>query len=364
VRVRFGESPALIVEAVSAGAAEMEIDVGCLDFPEWLPNTSEESPAAAWERDAAKRALDELFLLARRYSTGAEYYSLMQFIARFPAYSPFNALLIQAQMPGASFVATAHRWRFSYGRRIKAGMRPLVILQPMGPVMFVFDVSQTEPARPGASDLPPEVERPFETRGGQVGDELERTIENARRDGVWVGTQEAGSLAAGCIRRAEPGRSVLFQVRSAPPVCERVPLRYEVLLNASHTREVRYATLVHELAHLYCGHLGTPDPAWWPDRRGVDQDVGELEAESVCYLVCARRGIETPSHRYLAGYVARCPEMPPISLDCVVKSTWLIEKMGREALQPRQPSARNDEWPKQPTLFDRPRAARAAAGAR
>ncbi len=340
----------------------MEIDVGCLDFPEWLPNTSEESPAAAWERDAAKRALDELFLLARRYSTGAEYYSLMQFIARFPAYSPFNALLIQAQMPGASFVATAHRWRFSYGRRIKAGMRPLVILQPMGPVMFVFDVSQTEPARPGASDLPPEVERPFETRGGQVGDELERTIENARRDGVWVGTQEAGSLAAGCIRRAEPGRSVLFQVRSAPPVCERVPLRYEVLLNASHTREVRYATLVHELAHLYCGHLGTPNATWWPDRRELDLDVREFEAESVCYLVCARRGIETPSDRYLAGYLADHGQTPPISLECVMKSAGLIEQIGRQHLKPRPSGAVQEERRQEPTWFGPGRPPRAAAG--
>jgi hypothetical protein len=31
------------------------------------------------------------------------------------------------------------------GRRIKVGGRPLVILQPRGPVMFVFDVSDTEP---------------------------------------------------------------------------------------------------------------------------------------------------------------------------------------------------------------------------
>ncbi len=35
-------------------------------------------------------------------------------------------------------------------------------------------------------------------------------------------------------------------------------VRYELLLNAKHSPEQKYATLAHELAHLYCGHLGSP----------------------------------------------------------------------------------------------------------
>jgi len=54
-------------------------------------------------------------------------------------------MLIHIQMPGAKFVAPPHRWLHEYGQRIKPGAHPLVILQPMGPVMFVFDVSDTEP---------------------------------------------------------------------------------------------------------------------------------------------------------------------------------------------------------------------------
>ena len=133
------------------------------------------------DEDITKRALDELFSLTRQYRSAKAYRELLRFIGHFRFYSPFNAMLIHIQMPGASFVAPPSRWLHEYGRRIKPGARPLVILQPMGPVMFVFDVSDTEPQK-GAPQLPEEVLHPFEPRSGKVGKELERTIENAMRE--------------------------------------------------------------------------------------------------------------------------------------------------------------------------------------
>jgi hypothetical protein len=83
---------------------------------------------------------------------------------------------------------------------------------------------------------------------------------------------------------------------------------------------------------LYCGHLGTPNGRWWPDRKNLSQVAQEFEAESVSYLVCARLGIDTASDEYLAGYVRRCPGTPAISLDRVMKSVGLLEQMGRARL--------------------------------
>ena len=77
---------------------------------------------------------------------------------------------------------------------------------------------------------------------------------------------------------------------------------YELLLNSLHSAEAMYATLVHELGHLYCGHLGTPNPKWWPDRQGLSHELREFEAESVCYLLCSRLGIDNPSAEYLSGF--------------------------------------------------------------
>src|SRR5208282_903912 len=111
------------------------------------------SPAEDFAQEASKRALDELFHHAARYRSSASYRELLDFVARFRSYAPFNAMLVHIQMEGARFVAPAHRWAKEYRRTIKPGGRPLVILQPMGPVMFVFDVADTD-AGPNAPPLP------------------------------------------------------------------------------------------------------------------------------------------------------------------------------------------------------------------
>ncbi len=57
------------------------------------------------ERDKTRRALDDLFNLARKYRTTESYRELLKFITEFRFYSPFNAMLIHAQMEGAKYVA-------------------------------------------------------------------------------------------------------------------------------------------------------------------------------------------------------------------------------------------------------------------
>src|SRR5258707_4736469 len=79
---------------------------------------------------SARAALDELFSLAGKYNSSAAYFELMRFVGRFRFYSPFNAMLIHTQMPGALFVCTALRWLRDYHREIKISARPIAILQP------------------------------------------------------------------------------------------------------------------------------------------------------------------------------------------------------------------------------------------
>ncbi|HQR31171.1 MAG TPA: ImmA/IrrE family metallo-endopeptidase [Blastocatellia bacterium] len=300
---------------------------------------SEENPVNAWEKDGARRALDELFTLARQYNSSQAYFKLLDFVAKFRFYSPFNAMLIHTQRPGATYVAPPHRWQRDYDRAIKTAANPIVILQPKGPVMFVFDVIDTEPL-PNARPLPPEVENPFRVRHGLIKQELNLTIENAKRDGIRMLEQESGSQSAGKIQTVKPGRQVSFVAKQKPNlVAVSIPLRYEVVLNAKHSAEEKYATLVHELAHLYCGHLGTPNQKWWPDRQGLSHEVRECEAESISYLVCKRLGIDSPSEEYLAGFVQKDVPTPSISLECVMKSAGLIEQMGKAKMKVRKEEA-------------------------
>ena len=303
---------------------------------------SDATPAGAWERDAAKHALDELFSLTHQYKSSQAYQDLLKFVTRFLSYSPFNAMLVHIQMPGAKFVAPPYRWLRDYGRRIGPGARPLIILQPMGPVMFVFDVSETEPTE-SAPPLPPEVENPFEVRKGYVGGSLELVVDNAKRDGLRVTERKEGSQSAGSICYAPENlhASQQFQAgidKNRNSVFMDIPVKYDLGINAGLSREARYATIVHELAHLYCGHLGTPKVQWWPDRRGLSHEIEEFEAESVAYLVCLRCGIDISSEQYLSHYVWEREQVPPISLERVMKAAGLIESMSRRRMKPRKPS--------------------------
>lgn len=299
-------------------------------------DSSSEEHAASPDKIGSLRALDELFQVAGQFSTRVEYADLLHFIARFRMYSPFNAMLVHTQMPGATYVATARRWLQDYKRRIHPGARPITILQPKGPVLFVFDVSDTSPL-PDAPELPQSVTNPFAIFKGKENGELERTIENAKRDGVRVHHREFGSQHAGQIQIADT--LDVFHLSEGPKSKERhvtVPVRYELLLNSHQTSEERYATLVHELGHLYCGHLGTSNEQHWLDRRGMPKQVVECEAESISYLVCTRLGIETPSAEYLAGYLSEKGKMPVISVDTVVKIAGLIQQMGKSKMPLRK----------------------------
>ena len=288
------------------------------------------------DKEATRRALDELFELSRQYRTGKEYFDLLKFISRFKSYSIFNALLVHIQMPGATYIAPAFRWKRDYRRRIRLGARPLVILKPMGPVMFVFDVSDTEPEI-NAPSLPSEITEPFAIKQGFIAGELDQLIDSAKRDGIKVTDQDAGSLKAGSIEKLEAGQTIELVTRRSPKLeTQSVPLRYGVLLNAKQSKETRFASLAHELGHLYCGHLGSPNEKWWPNRTNLTHNVQELEAESVCFLVCQRLGIENPSEKYLSNYVKENTDIEKMSLDSVIKAATLIEQMAKQKMTLRK----------------------------
>lgn len=304
---------------------------------EWLEGLA---PAKQWENEVVKHSLDELYRHARKYRSSKAYGELLSFVKRFRFYAPYNAMLLHIQCPGAVFVAPAHRWGRDYGRRVITTARPLLILQPMGPIMFVFDVSDTEPGE-NAKPLPPQVERPFEPQKGVVGSEMERTKENAKRDGVRISTRKEGSQSAGSIC-AVNGKGIdplLFSAgkdQNGEEVTKKIPVRYDLVINEQLSRTAQYATMVHELAHLYCGHIGSPNQKWWPDRRGMKREIREFEAESVTYLICERLGIDNLSDTYLSGYLNANQEIPDISIECVMKASGLLEQMGRERLKPRK----------------------------
>lgn len=252
------------------------------------PSTILESPFQASPEHALLAAM---LGRAGLYHTTRAYSELLEFVNRLPQFAPFNALLLNIQKPGLRFAATEVDWRLKYKRTIKEGARPLVILWPFGPVAFVYDLEDTE-----GDSLPDAVAHTFRAHGWITSIAMAAFEERLWRKGINVYFIDYGDAHAGHI--GPEGTEVAFQSMSR----ETRPV-YRIRINAKHEPNVQFATLVHELGHLYLGHLGADVFLKIPDRSAISHDNQEIEAESLSYLVCKRANVHTKSESYLARYV-------------------------------------------------------------
>ena len=114
---------------------------------------------------------------AREKCVGAhELSTLFDFLKRFPHIAPYNAMLLHVQNPQIQFALRAPVWERKYERRVVPGGRPYVILQTMGPVAFVFDLSDTKPMNPNRDLIPETITNPFRASGQPPPGALKRLI--------------------------------------------------------------------------------------------------------------------------------------------------------------------------------------------
>lgn len=275
--------------------------------------------------DKKMKALDVLFHEVGVYRDSKSYKELFEFIKKFPKIAPYNAFLLHIQKPGSQYVASASKWRKQFNRTIKPGARPLVILWPFAPVRFVFELDDTD----GNDPFPEKLLRPFQTNGTLSKSALERLVRNLARDGVSYHEADHGTGSAGFIKAAKEQ-----SVQDAGK--KKAKVLYHLVVNRNHSKEEKFATIAHELGHLYCGHLGTPNENWWPNRSKEHINVREFEAESVAWLVCERAGIKNPSAEYLSGYLTGNAQIPHVSLENVLKAAGVIEAMTLRSLTLRK----------------------------
>jgi antirestriction protein ArdC len=90
---------------------------------------------------------------------------------------------------------------------------------------------------------------------------------------------------------------------------------------------VQFATLTHELGHLFLGHLGADSKLNVPQRPELSHAQQELEAESVSFLVCARNGVISKSETYLKDYVAKNATVEDIDLYQIMRAAGKAESL-------------------------------------
>lgn len=257
------------------------------------------------------QVLNEFFMGCAEFRKTDAFIDAMRFVARFTYYSPLNAFLDYAQRPMATFVASRNRWWKRFGRRLKESARPLVILAPMGPVSFVYDLEDTE-----GREIPEYYAQPYKVSGELAGRKWDNTFRHCIEvDRFKITYTEKSRFNAACVSKRR-GDTYLIEINKD-----------------FEDERLKYSFLVHELAHVYCGHLGADDryekrKQRWVNRRHLTRNQREIEAETVAYLVCSRCGLETKAMEYVAGY-PRNPEkdLTAICVKTILDVAGTIEKM-------------------------------------
>ena len=262
-----------------------------------------------FETEAVRSLLDQLLVESRLYTQSSDYKQLLDFVVRLRAFAPFNAMLLHIQKPGLSYAASARDWHERFGRIVRAGARPLLILWPFGPVALVYDVMDTD------GDPLPEDVASFFARGTIGENKLKSFTPLMYKKNIELSWVDAGDRKAGSIR----------VIRRVPNGKEAT--QYRIHVNRNHAPAVQFATLAHELGHLFLGHLGPDGNLRVPERLRVAHTQQEFEAESVAYLVCARNGVRSKSETYLSNYVGAHTTVDEIDLYQIMRAAGQVETL-------------------------------------
>ncbi len=267
----------------------------------------------------ASNPVDEVFAAVTRFRSSPDFMALMRYIARFPNYSAFNGLLLYLQNPSATYVATARTWAQKFRRQPRRDAKPLVILAPMAPILFLFDMQDTE-----GTPVPSILLRPRKAGMQLLGKIHTNTLHNAALHGIAVYETTLANGETDTASRSTPALRKKFQDLNL-----KKDTSYLILIDKTQTLEDRYASLAYELGHIFCSHLGIDRHAWWPERGDLNVNGEKIEAETVAYLVCRRSGLQTGSENYLLNYSEAHPEIPLFSINAVIQAVGYIEDMGR-----------------------------------
>jgi len=262
-----------------------------------------------------KSTLDDLARKSIAYRNSTAFREMIEFVAKFREYAPYNNMLVKVQNPSCGFYATEKDWIRRFDRRVVDDAKPMLILAPMHPVMLVYDLDSTE-----GSPLPKKLKTFAQTEGDCDPKIFKRTMENVERDKILVQFKTLSSTNAGVATTRLSDSN--YKMR--------------IVIHDKLDDRSRYSVLCHELAHIYLGHLGTDKDNWWPCRINLTHSTVEIEAEAVSYIVTLRVGLKSQSDSYLSSHLRADGVPESVSLELISKVAGKLEEMGKRALPVRK----------------------------
>lgn len=236
--------------------------------------------------DPTKRPLiDQLISSTGLYNNSHSVQQLLDFTVRMRAFSPFNALLLHIQKPNLTHAATAEDWWMEFGRIPRSGAQPALIVRVLGPVDFVFDISETN------GHAVPDQAFAFSPLGVLDDWRFRELLTAIKRDKFELVELEDADPQDGWIKLA---------VESPFP---RGKNQYQLAYKPNLPAQVRFVNLAIEIGRLFLGHLGPDSGRIVKDRRETPQRLREVEAELVTFLVARRNGINLQTENFNRNHV-------------------------------------------------------------
>lgn len=276
-------------------------------------------------RDKELSSIDRLFRDVKRYRKSSEFQKKLDFYSKFPYLGVYNAELVDQQRPGARLVLTAKKWEKLYERKIKPKARPVIVLVPFYPVEFLFDISDTIPINKQGKESNEVIENIIDFHKASCEHDLSfyfnRLEENLGKYGIFYNQFVTGSEI---LAEIAEDRTETLDIKIAKGHYVRHNNYFTICVDWRANKATRLASIIHELGHLFCQHIGC---SWWDERSDISKETREFEAETVSYLVCERLGISTRSAEYLAIYFNDNEDIPDISIDMVFRAVDIVQQI-------------------------------------
>lgn len=241
-------------------------------------------------------------------------------------------MLVKTQMPSARYVLTARQWADKYHRKPKDEARPLIILRKYGPISFVFEIGDTCPIQKSLwsdeddiQSILDQVSHPYAVRDGHVSEyDYDNLLQRLAYNGIIEQKFRAGSDLGAMIRKSNDTTTIRIIDNQNIAHDVHVNTYYKIFVNERADKSEEFASLCHELGHLFCHHISPFSKEMWK-LRTVSKEQEEFEAECVSYLVCERHGVANRSWTYLSQWLDKNAEVPPVSYENIFRAADTIE---------------------------------------
>lgn len=226
--------------------------------------------------------------------------------------SYFNSAALMVQRRGVGFAASEATWQKRFGREIKPGANPLIVMKPFAPLELYFEACDTY--SPDGEKLPEWIaednasvpqfpHRSFELNSYSVA----RMLNN---HGIYYDEREMGERAGGTMEYCE---APLWLDVYHNKKYEHIQSHYAMVVNSRKSSEEKAAAIFHEIGHLLCGHLPQDEALkkinWISlsipkrDTAKLSLEQKEYEAETACMMIMNGLGYDYDRSKYLDDYL-------------------------------------------------------------